>query len=49
MGTPTSAGILLRLDRRLRLEFRRAKIIANAGLVAVRILDEWCSLGCRRI
>jgi hypothetical protein len=44
MGAPKNGGIRLLFDRRLRLEFRRARITTDAGLLAVRELDEMMGL-----
>ena len=43
-GEAKKGGIRLRFDRRLRLEFRGAKITTDAGLLAVRELDEMMKL-----
>ena len=43
-GTPKTRGLRLRFDRRLRLEFREANITSDAGLLAVRELDEMMCL-----
>jgi hypothetical protein len=40
LGADRNESIKLLFDRRLRLEFRGAKITTNAGLLAVRELDE---------
>jgi hypothetical protein len=40
MGAGKNEAIKLLFDRRLRLEFRGAKITTDAGLLAVRELDE---------
>jgi hypothetical protein len=40
LGAGKTEAIKLLFDRRLRLEFRGAKITTDAGLLAVRELDE---------
>jgi hypothetical protein len=43
-GESKNTGLKLLFDRRLRLEFRGAKITTDAGLLAVRELDEMMAL-----
>jgi len=40
VGEAESGGLKLDFDARLRLEFRGAKVTTDAGLLAVRELDE---------
>jgi Transposase DDE domain group 1 len=44
VGEGKNTGLKLLFDRRLRLEFRGAKITTDAGLLAVRELDEMMGL-----
>ncbi|MBN1288310.1 MAG: hypothetical protein JXA49_01570 [Actinobacteria bacterium] len=44
MGAPKNGAIRIQFNRRLRLEFRGAKITTDAGLLAVRELDEMMGL-----
>ena len=44
MGAAQNGGLRLRFGRRLRLELRGAKITTDAGLLAVRELDEMMGL-----
>ena len=40
MGEGENAGLRLRLDGHLRVEFRGARVTTDAGLLAVRELDQ---------
>ena len=40
MGESKNGALKLQFDRHLRLEFRGAKVTTDAGLLAVRELDE---------
>ena len=40
MGEKKTAELKLRFDRRIRLQFQRAKVTTDGGLLAVRELDE---------
>ena len=39
MGESENAGLKLRFDGHLRLEFRGARVTTDAGILAVRELD----------
>ena len=45
MGEGGNGGLRMHFDARVRLEFRGAKVTSDAGLVAVRELDEALGLG----
>ena len=53
MGESRGTDLRVRFDRRIRLQFQGAKVTSDAGLLAVRELDEalglmsWQGLGWR--
>jgi len=47
MGEGGNGGLRVNFDARVRVEFQRAKVTSDAGLLAVRELDE--ALGLSRL